>query len=158
MKTSSKFVDLKVKQQLLYVMIFTFVTVVIWIGGSLLISQKKSGISPDLLELAKALNPNINVRLIEELELRKSYREDELGEFPIYKLIKSKDGQLQRLVPVESELTEIVEEPGATPTPTPQPLPVFRTAEEAAEAASGAAQPAAGNEANPAGETAPAAN
>jgi len=107
MKTEKKLTGLRFKQQALYVMIFSFVTVVVWIGGSLFSSQKRTGVSPELLELAKPLNPTINTSLLEEIEARKSYTDEELKYFQVYKIIKSKDGRIQQIVPIESQLEEI---------------------------------------------------
>jgi hypothetical protein len=105
--TQKKLSNLRVKQQALYIMIFSFVTVVIWITGSLFRSQKKTGISPDLLELAKPLSPTINVDVIDSIEDRKVYSDQELFEFQIYKIIKSRDGRTEQVVPIDSNLEEI---------------------------------------------------
>ncbi|MCL4208889.1 hypothetical protein KJZ63_04665 [Patescibacteria group bacterium] len=107
MKAEKKLTGLRFKQQALYLMIFSFVTVVVWIGGSLFSSQKRTGVSPELLELAKPLNPTINTALLEEIEARKSYTDEELKYFQVYKIIKSKDGRIQQVVPIESQLEEI---------------------------------------------------
>jgi hypothetical protein len=107
MRPEKKLSGLRFKQQALYLMIFSFVTVTIWIGGSLFSSQKRTGISPDLLDLAKPLNPTINTGLLEEIEARKSYTDEELKYFQVYKVIKSKDGRIQQIVPIESQLEEV---------------------------------------------------
>ncbi|NCO12683.1 hypothetical protein GW926_04095 [Candidatus Pacearchaeota archaeon] len=108
--TKKKISNLRVKQQALYIMIFSFVTVLIWIMASLFRSQKKTGIAPDLLELAKPLSPTINVDVIDSIEERKAYSDQELFDFQIYKIIKSKDGRTQQVVPIDSNLDEIPEE------------------------------------------------
>lgn len=107
MKSEKKLSGLRFKQQALYLMIFSFVTVVVWIGGSLFSSQKRTGVSPELLELAKPLNPTINTALLDEIESRKNYTDEELKYFQVYKIIKSKDGRIQQVVPIESQLEEI---------------------------------------------------
>lgn len=124
----NKLSNLKIKQQALYVMIFSFVTVLIWISGSLFKSQRKTGIAPDLLELATPLSPTINIDLIDSIEESVNYSDQALANFQIYRIIKSKDGRLQRVVPIESELIEISEEEikviiqENNPLPTPQLL------------------------------------
>jgi hypothetical protein len=105
-----KLSGLRIKQQALYVMIFSFVTVVVWISGSLFRSQKRTGISPDLLQLAVPLSPTINVDVIDRIEQSTVYSDQELYDFQIYKLIKSKDGRIQQVVPIGSNLNEIPEE------------------------------------------------
>jgi len=105
-----KLAGLRIKQQALYILIFSFVTVLVWVGGSLFSSQSKSGISSDLQSLSESLNPVINIELVKEIGQRKYFTDEELGFFEIYKLIKSKDGRTQRIVLIDSDETEVVEE------------------------------------------------
>lgn len=106
-QAKSTLTGFRIQQQLLYIFIFTFVTVIIWIGGSLFRSQRSTGISPDLLELAKPLNPTINPTTMAEIESRTFYSQEDLDNFVIYRLISSQDGAVQRIVPITSDLTEI---------------------------------------------------
>jgi hypothetical protein len=110
MKNKKKLSGLKVRQQALYILIFSFVTVVVWIGGSLFRSQKRTGIAPALLELAKPLSPTVNEEVIGLMEESTYYSPEELLQFQIYKLIKSKDGRVQQVVPIDSGIDEIPED------------------------------------------------
>lgn len=111
MKSAKKgFSSLKIKRQALYILIFSFVTVVVWISGSLFRSQRRTGIAPDLLELAKPLSPTINVSLIDEIEDKNNFSVQDLSNFQIYKLIQSKDGRIQQVVPIDYEADEISQE------------------------------------------------
>lgn len=105
-----KLASLRLKKQALYILIFSFVTVLVWVGGSLFSSQSKSGIEPELKDLAESLNPVINIELVEEMEQKEYFNDEELGYFEIYKLIKSKDGRTQKIVPIDSSEDEIEEE------------------------------------------------
>jgi len=102
-----KLSNLRIKQQALYILIFSFVTVIVWIIGSLFRSQQRTGISPDLIELAKPLSPTINVSVIDSIEARKVYSDQDLFNFQIYKIIKSKDGMTQQVVPINSDADQI---------------------------------------------------
>jgi hypothetical protein len=84
-------------------LVFTFVTVLVWVATSLLISQKKTGIDKELLNLSKPLIPNINEEIISEIESKKSYAQQELSNFPIYVVVKSLDGREQKVTTLGQE-------------------------------------------------------
>ena len=103
------FEKIKHQQQLLAILIFTFVASMIWIGISLFTSQQKTGISDDLLKLSKPLTPSINQDVIQRVQSKGVYLESQLRKFPIYMIRK------------ESGLPDQVVEIGTTPEPTPSP-------------------------------------
>jgi hypothetical protein len=74
-------------------MIFTLVTVIIWVGITLFSTQRETGIKPELLLLAEPLNPNINLQVIERVEQKRYFSPEELADFPIYALVVSKTGE-----------------------------------------------------------------
>jgi hypothetical protein len=122
--------NLQHRQQLLYILLFSFATVVVWIGVSLLTSQRRTGIPPETLLLATPLNPTINTPLLEEIKGKRAYTEEELRLFPIYKVVVNRDGGADELVdisqPAPVEATPLngtdVETP-LTNTPTPSATP-----------------------------------
>lgn len=93
-------------------MIFTLVTAMIWVGVSLFRSQQRTGIPIELQNLAKPLNPNINTQVIERIEKKRGYSPSELANFPVYRLIRLKNGQDV----VSTELPQEDEEPSAVIT------------------------------------------
>jgi hypothetical protein len=106
-----KLAGLRIKQRVLYLLIFSFVTVLVWVGGSLFSSQSKSGISAELKNLAKPLNPVINVDLIREMGQKKHFTDQELESFQIYKLLKTKDGRAKRIIPIDSNEDDFLVSP-----------------------------------------------
>ena len=65
MKFSNKTLqNLKRRQMLMYIMLFSLLTIVIWAVFSLLYSQKKVPIPPELLKLSQPLNPNQNIYIL----------------------------------------------------------------------------------------------
>lgn len=84
---------LRRQQHLLYILVFFFVAVIIWVGISLFSSQKKTAISPELLELAKPLTPTINRSVLQDIANKKQYTAAELEAFPIFKIVLSADGR-----------------------------------------------------------------
>ncbi|MEN8253274.1 MAG: hypothetical protein ABFQ62_02785 [Patescibacteria group bacterium] len=120
---------LKRRQALMYVMLFSLVTIVIWAVFSLFSSQKKVPIPPELLKLAQPLNPNIDTQIIEKLEHKKEYTNSELKNFPIYTVIVNTQTRDINLVTIDKaeaqeeekrqEQEKIRQERLATPKPTP---------------------------------------
>jgi hypothetical protein len=105
MKTTIQ--SLKKQQAFFQILLFSLVTVIIWVGFSIFLSQQKTEISADLLELAIPLNPNINMDVVGQIEQKKTYTEEELFIFPIRIITQNKAGEI-----------EIVTQ-GTLPTPSP---------------------------------------
>lgn len=115
--------SLRRNQYFLYFMIFSLVTIVIWVGIGLLNSQKRTQISPELKKLATPLNPNLDLQVILELESLRAYNAAELRDFPIYKLLINKDGTqeivtLDVLLDANKAPIEPSPSPQASPTPS----------------------------------------
>jgi hypothetical protein len=75
------------RQQILQLATFTLVTIFIWIGFSLFRSQKKTSISAEQTLLSQPLTPSINTQVIESLEQKNHYTQEQLQDFPIYKIL-----------------------------------------------------------------------
>lgn len=85
-------------QTFLKILIFTLVTVIIWVGMTLFRTQRSTEISPELIRLSEPLNPNINMAVIERVEQKRSFSPEELADFPIYSLFVSRTGEEQMVV------------------------------------------------------------
>ncbi|MDQ3008612.1 MAG: hypothetical protein M3Q81_03375 [bacterium] len=77
---------LKHKQQLLWLLVFSLVTIVVWVSISLITSQTSTKTNPLQQQLAEPLNPSINIDVITELENKKAYTKQDLARFPLYTL------------------------------------------------------------------------
>lgn len=130
MKFNTKTIQgLKRRQMLMYLMLFSLLTIVIWAIFSLLYSQKKVPIPPELLRLSQPLNPNIDTEIIQKLENKKFYQDSELRNFPIYTIIVDQQTRESTLITVDKaqeredeklkEQEKIRQERLATPAPTP---------------------------------------
>lgn len=128
--------SLQDNQKLLSILLFSFVTIVIWITISLVTSQKRTAISPESQALAKPLNPSINTDVLNQIEQKRSFQATELQEFPIYVVFKERgntsvfDQGGSSTVQVQPDtinsLNEISTSSGSaqtSTTPTPEPLP-----------------------------------
>lgn len=105
---------LKKREDLLRVLIFSLVTVFIWIGLSIFLSQRDSKVPLDVQKHVLPLNPNIDRTIFPELSSRKKYTPEELTSFDIYQLHTSEEG---------SYSVSSIFQPDQTVTVTPAVLP-----------------------------------
>lgn len=124
--------SIRQQQQLLYILIFSFATILIWVAIGLFSSQKKTGISAELQELAKPLNPTINRQVFDQLDRERTFTASDLSNFPIYKILLSKEGAEQV---VTLDVNEAPSAPVIVP-PSPSPSPVSVASESATPSAS----------------------
>lgn len=102
-------------------MLFSLATVVIWVVISLITSQRKLGISPELQKLAQPLTPTLNQETLRQVEQKRFYSEGELSRFPIYKIISSPDGASELVVTIDTDTQTLF--PSSSPVPSPSPSP-----------------------------------
>lgn len=135
--------QLRHKQYLMYLLVFSLVTIVIWVGVSLFASQTTSQVDPELTQLSKPLNPTIDVSTLTKLQQKTTFDPNLFNDFPIYVTVIRTPGepsvvstlQAERNRPLEPAPTpfptpEPTPEPTLTPTPTVEPLPVEPLATE----------------------------
>ncbi|MBP7842844.1 hypothetical protein KA017_02470, partial [Candidatus Woesebacteria bacterium] len=92
---------LQQSKQFLAILILLFVALLFWIIISLISSQTTEKISPELQKLAKPLTPVIDTQVFEKITAKRQYSNEELSSFTIYKVLVSKDGRTERVVPLE---------------------------------------------------------
>ena len=99
----------KLKQNKLFLTIFIllFVSMLFWIIVSLVSSQSTEKISSELTLIAKPLTPVIDTDVFTQIEEKRIYSEDELSSFTIYKVIVSRDGRTQTVVPIEVTIDDL---------------------------------------------------
>lgn len=121
--------NLQHRQQLLYILLFSFATVIVWIGVSLLSSQQDTGIPPEIQLLATPLNPTINLDVLTDIRNKRAYTDDELRSFPIYKIVSDRQGggtqviDISQPTPVETTPLTVDAETEATPAASLTPEP-----------------------------------
>lgn len=116
--------QLQQKQTFLKILIFTLVTVMVWVGLTLFRTQQRTGITPELLKMAEALNPNINEAVLSEIEQKRAYSPEELNDFPIYSITTDRTGEQQLVVFSASDRQRRqVQENVSQPTEQPQSQP-----------------------------------
>lgn len=91
---------LKSRQRYLQLGVFFLMTIMIWVGFSLFHSQRTSSISPELTKLALPLTPTINQAVLESLEAKQTYTDQELSGFTIYKTVRLSDSRTEAIVPL----------------------------------------------------------
>ena len=118
---TNKIAQLRQRQRLLQILIFSLITIIIWMTFSLFRSQKKTVISAEQTRLAQPLNPTIKTEVLEKLQQKKIFSESELSVFPIYKILISKDGRQSEIVTIETTEAEFTQSK-ASPNPLSSPL------------------------------------
>lgn len=101
------FQKLKTNRQFLTILILLFVSILFWITVSLISSQSNEEISKELTALAKPLTPNFDRDELVKIEAKRSYTEQELSSFVIYKILTSRDGKTEKVVPLEVTIDDI---------------------------------------------------
>lgn len=98
---------LRQNKQFLAILVLLFVIMLFWIIISLITSQTSEKISPELQKLSKTLTPVIDTSVFEEITRKRQYTESELSAFTIFKVLTSRDGRTQRVVPLEVTIEDI---------------------------------------------------
>ena len=102
---------LQQSKQLLAILILLFVALLFWIIVSLISSQTTEKISAELQKLAKPLTPVIDTKVLERITAKRKYSNEELSSFAIYKVVVSKDGRTERVVPLEFTVDDLEQKP-----------------------------------------------
>jgi hypothetical protein len=102
-------------RQFLVIMILLFVVLIFWVIVSLISSQISEKIDPELLKISQPLTPVIETKVFAEIANKREYSVAELSSFTIYKLLTSRDGRTERIVPIEVNIDDL--EPRETPNP-----------------------------------------
>ncbi len=101
------FQKLKTNRQFLTILILLFVSILFWITISLISSQSNEEISKELTALAKPLTPNFDRDELLKIQEKHSYSEEELSSFVIFKILSSRDGKTEKVVPLEVTIDDI---------------------------------------------------
>ena len=92
---------LRQNKQFLAILILLFVVLLFWVTISLITSQTTEKISPELQKLSQPLTPVIDKKIFERISTKRKYSEQELSGFTIFKVLVSKDGRNEKVVPIE---------------------------------------------------------
>ena len=86
--------QLKTDRKKLALLILALVVIVLWIGVSLFSSQKTVQLDKEIVQLSKPLVPHLDQQVFEELKNKKSYSDDDLRNFKIYRLRQLEEGDV----------------------------------------------------------------
>ncbi len=114
-KISKDFQKLKTNRQFLTILVLLFVSVLFWITISLISSQSKEEVSKELTALSKPLTPTFDKEILEKIKAKHSYSKEELSSFVIYKVLTTRNGKTEKVVPLEVTIDDI--DPKTTTTP-----------------------------------------
>ncbi len=137
-KTTLK--SLNNQQNFLRILIFSVVTIMIWIGFTIFRTQQTTQISPELQQMALPLTPTISLDVIDRIDQKKTYTDQELSSFPIYALQTDSSGA-QSISPLKTGaqtqasggLQTLLASPAPSPEATAEPTPSQTTETTPAE-------------------------
>ncbi len=120
---------LRHNQYFLAILVLLFVSIIVWTSVSIVTSQKETKVSPKLLQLAKPLSPSLKGEVIDELEAKRIFTDEELSQFPIYKILVSQDGRQKKVVTIDTieEEIENFQPVRRNPSPSPSPTPAVQS-------------------------------
>lgn len=98
---------LQTNRQFLAILILLFVALLFWVTVSLITSQTSERISAELTQLSRPLTPVIDTTVLDDIEGKRNYSESELSGFTIYKVLTSRDGRTERVVPIEVTIDDL---------------------------------------------------
>lgn len=114
--------NLRQRQQLLSLFIFTLVAIVVWIVVSVATSQRSSAISAELRAMAQPLTPSINRVVLEEVEAERYFTEQELGDFAVVRVVEPLES-VPSPEPSVQPSPDAIASPEPSETPSVEPLP-----------------------------------
>jgi hypothetical protein len=91
----------------LTIMVLLFVSMLFWIIISLIGSQTSEKVSKELTLISKPLTPVIDKEIFNTIEQKRVYSQEELSGFTIYKVITSRDGRSESVVPIEVTIDDL---------------------------------------------------
>lgn len=94
---------LKKEKKLFTAFIFVLAAIIVWILVSILVTKKTTGITPEMTELAEPLNPNLNMTILDRLDVKRTFTQDQLANFPIYTLVQDSETEAVSIVEVVSQ-------------------------------------------------------
>jgi hypothetical protein len=98
---SQEFAILKQKKQSLTIMILLMICVFGWVIVSVFSSQKESKVDPTLTVLAKPLTPVLDTEVFNTLQGKRSFTDEELASFPIYRIVVDPKTQTETIISID---------------------------------------------------------
>jgi len=110
-------------QSVLTIFVLLFVCIIVWGVVSLFAAKQESKVDQQLLELAKPLNPTIDTSHFSKMQLKRSFSDAELANFPIFQLLTNEKSREEVVVPLGVTKQELTQQSEAQPTPEPSATP-----------------------------------
>lgn len=125
--------NLRQNRMYLAIMALLLVCAIIWVLLTVMEAGDSSEVTALALKHATPLNPNLDVAVFGQLEQKRLFSESELESFPIFRLIKDRNGSYS-VVPFDTPADELerltsgtrTTAPARTPAPTATATPAPR--------------------------------
>ena len=87
-------------QKALTIFVLLFVLVIVWGIVTLFAAKQETKIDNQVLLLAKPLNPTIDTTQFAKMQLKRTFSDAELANFPIYQLLTNEKSREEVVVPL----------------------------------------------------------
>lgn len=101
---AQEFAMLKQRKQTLTIMILLLICMMGWGIVSVFSSQRASKVDATTTALAKQLNPVIDITVLNSLETKRSFTDEELSNFTIYKVVVDPKTQEEVIMTIDEDL------------------------------------------------------
>jgi hypothetical protein len=98
------------QKKLLIALILFFVVILTWILVSIFATQARHAVSPELIKLAEPLVPSLNKQLLEDLQGRAYFTDEQLENFSIYVVLSERGEDAGKVIDIINQETIAVEE------------------------------------------------
>ncbi|MDA1079488.1 MAG: hypothetical protein O2840_02245 [bacterium] len=105
-------------QKALTIFVLLFVLVIVWGVVTLFSAQRETKIDTEVLMLAKPLNPVIDTAHFAKMQLKRSFTDTELANFPIYQLLTNEKTREEVVVPIGVTKKDLSTQSEVAPSPT----------------------------------------
>lgn len=100
------------QKKLLIALILFFVVIIFWLIISIFITQRRTLVGSELIRLAQPLVPSLNREVLEKLEDKKHFSDDQLDRFSIYVLVDDRSAQALQIMDIIDDSIVVIDDIG----------------------------------------------
>lgn len=100
---------LRTKRSIMIGLVLMFICMGLWILVSIGSTSRQSQIEPELKDMAKSLNPTLDLTVLDKIEKKYYMSSAELSSFPIYVIIQDPTTREEKIQIISPQLNKAIE-------------------------------------------------
>ena len=100
---------LRTKRSIMIGLVLMFICMGLWILVSIGSTSRQSQIEPELKDMAKSLNPTLDLTVLDKIEKKYYMSSAELSSFPIYVIIQGPTTREEKIQIISPQLNKAIE-------------------------------------------------